>query len=98
MRSVTAINMYSAVFHMLMHEDMLPAVAALSCAVRTVAEIHLWMALVGDAAHRAAVERSVVPRGPLQCLPRHPPPAAFHHPDQIPGKKEEKIADGSEYE
>ena len=65
---------------MLVREDMLPAIAALSRTLGTVAEIHLRVALIGDTADRAAMERSRVPQGALPSLLRQLPPAAFHHP------------------
>jgi hypothetical protein len=46
---------------MLVIIDMLPAVGALADAFRAVAEIHLRVGLVGDAADRAAMKRLVVP-------------------------------------
>lgn len=54
-----------SIFHMLMIFDMLLAVSVLPCTVRAVAEIHPGVALVGDAADRAAMERRIIPPGRL---------------------------------
>src|ERR1039457_4774415 len=79
-----------------MIEDMLPAIAHLSLAILAVAEIHVRMALVRDTADGAAVNRAVIDTGNSPDMSRRLPPAAFQQPDDIPGKENEKVADGGE--
>ncbi len=78
---------------MLVIVDMLLAVAVLSFALRAVPEIHVRMALIGNAADRAAVKGPLVMASEALGLSGHLSPAVLHHPDKVPGKKEEEVAD-----
>lgn len=69
--------------------NMLRAISLLPRTVRAVAEIGLGVALVGDAADGAAMERCVVAPG---TLPGQSPLAALGEPGQVPGEKDKKVA------
>ena len=85
------LSIVHCLFNMLVAEDVLPAVAVLTFALRAVAKVHVGVALVGDAAGGTTMMRPALFFGHPRRLFHDLPTSVSEIGSDVPRKEDQKV-------